>query len=214
MDPRERLGQAFAHSRGRKTMPRWVWWMIVAFPTLFILIGLGFLADSIVFVSDAQGTQGQVVDVRRSYSDDGGVSYTPTIRYRRSDGRIFEAETNMASSSYNYDIGERVEILYAFEEPEEVRIDTFFSLYGIGLIFIAMGGLFVTILSFARKRLLRRSGSVLRRLEQAAAEKWTQEADNATQTAPEAEPATSRPPDEYHPRKSGPNRTPTIRRMR
>jgi len=214
MNPGERLKLAFGHSRGKKIMPRWVWSIIVAFPALFILIGLGFLADAVVFVSDAQGTQGQVVEIRRSYSDDGGVSYTPTIRYRRSDGRIFEAETNMASSGYNYDIGERVDILYAFDDPEEVRIDSFFSLYGIGLIFIAMGGAFVTILSVARKRMLRRTGSVLQRLEQAAAETWTQEADDATPTPPETKPGSTKPADEYHPQKPRPKRTPTIRRMR
>ncbi len=75
-----------------------MWWIVTGFPTIFILVGIGILAESIMFTTGAESTQGEVVHVSRHYGGESGVTYTPTIRYRRDDGRTFEAETNIASS--------------------------------------------------------------------------------------------------------------------
>jgi hypothetical protein len=46
-----------------------------------------------------------------------------------------------------------VDILYSGDDPNEVRIDSFFSVYGIGAIFTAFGVLFIVIGLWAgRKR--------------------------------------------------------------
>lgn len=200
-------------------MPRWVWWIISAVPVLFILFGLGFLADAIIFASDAQSARGRVVDISRSYNDEGGVSYRPTIRYRRSDGRTFEAETHIASGSYDYRIGERVDILYAFDEPEVVRIDSFFSLYGIGLIFAVTGGVFLRLLTWVRRKAGKRlapagvpagAGKSLA----ARMRKELHRRQDQAQDERHAAPTDTDPGKREHAHAPKPRQTPTIRRMR
>lgn len=200
-------------------MPRWVWWIIAAFPTLFILIGLGFLADAVIFISDAQNTRGQVVEISRSYDDKGGVSYTPTIRYRRSDGRIFEAETHIASGNYDYDIGEQVDILYAFDDPEVVRIDSIFSLYGIGLIFTIIGGVFLRILTWVRRKAANRmaQAGAPAGVAKSLATRMRKELhmrEEHDEPEPRPAPTTTDPGKREHAHTPKPRQSPTVRRMR
>jgi hypothetical protein len=219
MASREPLEQTSTQPRGGKVMPRWAWWIIFAIPTLFFLMGLGFLADAFIFVSDAQSTRGQVVEISRSYDDEGGVSYTPTIRYRRSDGRAFEAETHIASGNYDYDIGDRVDILYAFNDPEVVRIDSFFSLYGIGLIFTIIGGVFLHILTWVRRKTAGRivqTGMSAGAAKSLAARKRKKLHMREEHDEPEPQPAptTTDPSKREHAHTPKPRQSPTVRRMR
>jgi len=219
MEPHERLAQTLAQSRGRKFMPRWVWWIVIAIPALFFLMGLGFLTDAIMFVSDAQSARGQVVEISRSYNNEGGASYTPTIRYRRSDGRTFEAETHIASGNYDYGIGDQVDILYAFDDPEVVRIDSFFSLYGIGLIFAAIGGVFLRIITWVRRKTTGRmaqTGATAGSAKSLAARmrKELHMREEHDKPEPRPAPATTDPGEREHAHTPKPKQSPTVRRMR
>jgi hypothetical protein len=109
-----------------------------------LAVGAGLLADAYTFIQKAESTHGEVIGIRANRSDD-GTSYTPTIRYNRGDGQVFEAETHISSSGYNYKVGERVEILYSNDAPDTVRINSFFSLYGPGVIVSAVGAVFLLI---------------------------------------------------------------------
>jgi len=195
--------------RGGGDMPRWVWRLVLAFPLIFLMVGVGLVVEAIIFVSQAESALGKVVHVQRSYDNDGGASYTPLILYETGEGLYFEAETHISSGNYDYDIGNRVEILYSYSDPETVRINSFFSLYGIGLIFAAMGGIFVLVLIAVRRKMFgpRRTGSVLAQMEREAAEKWGRE--NA-----EPEPTTTKLSQYGHVHKPKSKHKPTVRRMR
>ena len=138
--------------RAKGIVPKWVWWIVTAFPAIFVLVGFGLLAEAINYTSQADSTRGEVVDVSTRYDSEGSVSYLPTIRYRRDDGRFVESQTNRASGSYDYAIGQRVDILYSYDDPTEVRINSFFDLYGPGLIFIVVGGLVFRIVKWLRRK--------------------------------------------------------------
>jgi hypothetical protein len=199
--------------RGRG-LPRWAWWFVVGFPALFLVAGIGLLIEAAIFQSEAENARGRVIDVDANYDSDGGVSYRPLIRYRRADGRSFEAETHIASSGYDYRIGERVDILYSRDDPGTVRINSLFSLYGIGLIMAAIGGLFVCILMFVRKRMFRQGAGVSARIEEAGAGVWRTEADAQAEPGRDPEPRTTDPSKYGHAHKPKPEQPPTIRRMR
>ena len=209
MDPRERLKQARARRRGGKPIPKWTWWIILMVPSLFSFVGFGLLVDTVQFSSDALSARGEVVYVRTIHGSDGGVSYKPTIEYRRDDGRVLEAETHISSSGYDYDIGAKVDILYTYEDSEEVRINSVFSLYGPGLAFAAFGVLFISIILFIRGK-AGRAG-----LKPAVATKHTQRDPwTGREEKRDPQPKTTDPSKPGHVHKPKPKRPPTIRRMR
>ena len=213
MEPGERLEQAFVQSRGRKTLPRWAWWIISAVPVLFLLFGLGFVAEAVLFVSGAQSTRGQVVEIRRNY-DDGSVNYTPTIRYSRGDGQTYEAETHIASSGYDYDLGTQVDILYSDDDPYVVRIDSFFSLYGVGLVFAVFGAVFLRIITWVRRRAQAGApaGAAITVAERMREELHLRQ--DQEQEERHAEPTATDAGKREHAHAPKPKQTPTIRRMR
>jgi hypothetical protein len=208
--------QQMRHDRRRRGMSRWVWWLVIAFPLLFLMAGAGMVFEAIVFVSQAESTQGRVIQVERSHDSEGGVSYTPLILYESGEGLYYEGETHISSGNYDYDIGDRVEILYSYADPETVRINSFFSLYGIGLIFAAMGGLFVLVLMAVRRKMFgqREGGSVLAQMEREAAEKWRRENATAGEATRKPGPVTTDTSRYGHVHKPKPKHEPTVRRMR
>jgi len=208
------LRAALSGKRRMRGFPRWIWWLIFGFPALFLVSGIGFVVEAVIFQSQAESARGEVIDVDASYDSDGGVSYTPLIRYRRRDGRSYEAETHISSSGYDYRIGERVDILYGSDHPGTVRIDSFFSLYGLGLIFAVIGGIFIAVLRLVRKRMFDRGDSVLEQSEAAAAEKWRREARPTTGPQPASRPETTDLSQYGHVHKPKPKSRPTVRRMR
>ena len=131
---------------------RWFAWVGIAVPLLFIAIGLWQLADAVRFAAEAKSARGEVVAVLRKRDNEGDLSYTPIIRYRRGDGQVIEAKTHKSSSMYDYAIGTPVDILYSYSDPKEVRLDTFFSVYGLGLIFAIGGAVFLVVFRLLRAR--------------------------------------------------------------
>ena len=197
--------------RAKVVVPRWVGWLVTGLPAIFLVVGFGLLAEAILYTTGAGGTRGEVVHVSRHYGGEGGVSYTPTIRYRRDDGRTFEAETHMASSNYDYEIGDRVDILYSYDDPHEVRINSFFSLYGPGLICAVIGALIIRVIAWVRGKIGR--GAVLERVAEAIAKRM-QDAARKQGGGREPEPRTTDLSKPGHVHKPKPKRTPAVRRMR
>jgi hypothetical protein len=199
---------------GRATgFPRWVWWIVYALPLLFLLIGIGALVEAVLFTTGASKTRGTVVDVAVSRDSDGGAAYTPLIAYRSADGQAHTGATHISSGGYDYSRGDQVDILYEAADPDVVRIDSFFSLYGFGLIFAAVGGVFVTLLRFVRRSMLRPGGPLARRLEQAAAEGSARRS-AADPTPKPTEPRTTDPSEHGHAHDPKPKPAETVRRMR
>jgi len=149
--------------------------------------------------------------------DSDGVSYVPVIRYRGTDGIVAEGVTHIGSSEYDYRIGAPVDILYAPDDRGVVRINSFFSLYGMGLIFTFVSVVFLTLLTFALRFMSRASdrfgGSFLARQEAEARRRWAREGAEASAPAtPDPAPA-----DRYgygHRHEPKPKPEPTVRRNR
>lgn len=109
---------------------------------VFRIMGLVFLVAGAVltfltydFMNNALPATGRVTSVEAITGDD-SVSYKPTIRYVDWEGRKQSGQTFMSSSSYNFDIGENVDILYDIRKPESLRMDTSFATWGFGLLLL------------------------------------------------------------------------------
>ncbi|GAA0394772.1 hypothetical protein GCM10009530_52840 [Microbispora corallina] len=105
---------------------------------IFTLIGGGLTINARDFRKRAQRTQGLVVRLRASHSDDGTVYY-PTIRFTTVYGQQVEAETPFGSSPPPARPGQQVPVLYDPAKPTRVRID---SVTGSGIL---VGGIFLAV---------------------------------------------------------------------
>lgn len=115
---------------------------------LAILIGGGVLTFiTYDFMDNALPTTGSVVSVEVNYGDD-SVSYKPTIRYIDYAGRKQRGETFMSSSSYDFKVGSKVNILYDIRDPNNLRMDTWFATWGFGIILLAASAVPFGISSF------------------------------------------------------------------
>lgn len=110
---------------------------------LFRLVGLAILIGGGVltfitydFMDNALPTTGSVVSVEVNYGDD-SVTYKPTIRYIDYAGRKQRGQTFMSSSSYDFEVGSKVDILYDIRDPENLRVDTWFATWGFGIVLMA-----------------------------------------------------------------------------
>ncbi|GAB3279237.1 DUF3592 domain-containing protein [Parahaliea aestuarii] len=142
--------------------------------TIFAVIGLLAVAGAVwmflntrEFIANAASAEGTVIELVRSRSSD-STTYRPVVTFTSADGREIEFTSTSGSNPPAFHRGERVTVLYRPEAPETARIGSFFSLWGLELIFGGIGSLFVLIgggaLAFQvyRKRLhqhLRRHGT-------------------------------------------------------
>jgi hypothetical protein len=145
-----RKGRRASVSGIRRYVPDWIWWLLVAFLSLWVLAGIGLAVDALVFFSDAKKTQGEVVRVNRYVPNTYGASYHAMIRYRRDDGVVFEAKTHIPMSTYNFPIGAKVDIYYSPSRPKRVRIANFVSIYFPSIFFLLFGGLSIFLVLWAR----------------------------------------------------------------
>jgi hypothetical protein len=117
---------------------------------LFIMLGLTVLAgiywvhtEQIEFAGIAQTTTGTVIDLRRGTGKNAG--YYPTVQFLTRRERLYTFESAMTS---DHQIGDKVEVLYNPEAPEEAVIAEDNSIttnkgmwfaIGIGLVFVVVG---------------------------------------------------------------------------
>lgn len=114
-----------------------------------------FYSSTQTFLETAQKTQGVVTDLVRSTSSD-STTYQPVVEFQIQEGRIIEFTSNSGSNPPSYTRGESVEVLYDPGRPEKARINGFFSLWGLPVIFGGLGAVFFLIgagmIAYGRKR--------------------------------------------------------------
>ena len=135
----------------------------MALPLVFIAIGAVMLLDGLFFMREAQRTTATVISVERIVSSSGpaqdrnvDVAYLPRLRFTDSLGMAQEAVPHVSSGNYDYAPGDQVEILYSQAEPGTVRIAGFFSLWGLPLMLIVLGWVFLMVVRLVRRKVAAR----------------------------------------------------------
>ncbi|MEM7545843.1 MAG: DUF3592 domain-containing protein [Pseudomonadota bacterium] len=138
--------------------------VFVSVGLLFFAVGSYMLYDTYEFMQTSQKTIGVVLSVDRIVSRDSNgtsITYSPVFRYEDATGQPFESSPRLRSSSYNFAIGSNVSVRFDPTNPQDVRVDGFFSTWGFGGIFAFMGAFF-TIIGFVVPRYFTPSGRVRR----------------------------------------------------
>jgi hypothetical protein len=110
---------------------------------LFLLIGIGLLAGAGYiyfhtsdFVANASKAAGTVVGLR---------SGAPEVKFTAHDGREVQFTSSVSSKPPAYSVGEKVEILYRPDRPEDAKVNAFMSLW-LGVIILgALGSMFALV---------------------------------------------------------------------
>jgi len=100
------------------------------------------------FIANAASAQGEVIElIEVRDNDDGSISYKPVVTYEAANGRSIRFTASFSSKPAPYRVGERVEVLYAPQDPSDARIKGFSSLWlgpvilcGMGVVFAGIGG--------------------------------------------------------------------------
>lgn len=118
---------------------------------LFTLIGLAMLIGAFflykntsTFLASATRTEGTVIELVRSRSSDSTV-YKPVFNFVDDRGATIEVESSSGSNPPSYSVGERVDVFYLPGEPQNAKINSYFSLWGGATIVGGMGGLFLLV---------------------------------------------------------------------
>jgi hypothetical protein len=117
----------------------------------FTIIGVGMFVGAILiyqsvgsFLAEATKTEGTVVRLDQSRSNDSTI-YSPVVQFTNKDGQAIEFVSSTGSNPPSHSEGEKVEILYHPKNPQNAKINDFFSLWGGSIILGSMGGVFFLI---------------------------------------------------------------------
>lgn len=150
--------------RGRRAR-RWVTVGAIAFGAVFLVVGLILAGVSVSFLADAERAQGTVVALewrnddsgasRKARDNDKPAAY-PVVEFTSADGTPRTFRSSTGSNPPSYDKGERVEVLYRADSPEDARINGFASLWLLPLIFggigLVIGGIGTAVAVASRRR--------------------------------------------------------------
>jgi hypothetical protein len=103
---------------------------------LFLGIGGWYGWGSYSLSTTGGHANGTVVDMDES-NDDDGTTYAPIVDYEV-DGQTFEMKSGSYSSPPAYHVGQKVKILYNLADPNQARIDNFWELWLLPIIFIGL----------------------------------------------------------------------------
>ncbi|MFJ8534210.1 DUF3592 domain-containing protein [Streptomyces sp. NPDC093591] len=127
---------------------RWFAFGAIAFGAVFLVVGLVLAGISVSFLMDAERARGTVVALewrkddsgtsRKKRQSDEPVAY-PVVEFTSADGTSRTFRSSTGSNPPSYDEGERVEVLYRADSPEDARINGFASLWLLPLIFGGIG---------------------------------------------------------------------------
>lgn len=118
---------------------------VILGPILF-LVGMIVLIKRIIFLKNAKTVLGTVMEMKKGYIDN-RRTYFPVVKYTDFAGhtKVFESDTGY-SSQLKYKVGDTIKCKYRLSKGiDEIHILSFFSLFGISLLFISIGALFSVI---------------------------------------------------------------------
>ncbi|MEI6894962.1 MAG: DUF3592 domain-containing protein [Colwellia sp.] len=109
------------------------------------IIAAALLAKSTSnFITFSASVEGEVIGLVESISN-GSVTYAPVVGFFTLNESYYEFESSVSSSPPAYRVGESIGILYLTTDPNEAKINGFFSLWGGAVILALFGVVFLSI---------------------------------------------------------------------
>jgi len=138
---------------------------------IFFLVGAGLLVGdyfmikgNVSFLANSVKTEGKVINILKiessSSNSKGSYNYSPEVSFTDNTGQEVTFKSSLSTSMPTYKIGEKVNVIYNKDNPQEARINTFFQLWFGVLILSFMGTIFFlvglfTLINQKRKKYLK-----------------------------------------------------------
>lgn len=132
--------------------------LFLGIPLLFIAIGSYFAYDYFTLKTDGVMAEAAVIRIEEYTDSEGDTSYTPVVQFQDRAGYVQQHKSRV--SSRNFDVGDRVTVLYRADDPGHFIIDDFWHNMVVPLICIGMGSLFLFLMFFAGRAQRRPRGNV------------------------------------------------------
>jgi hypothetical protein len=117
-------------------------------PGIFWLIGLGTIVfggyiafQNRLLLSEGQTTSGVVIDFHLGNNDNNNTVYTPIFQYTVA-GQSYQMRGDGSTDPARFSVGDSVELIYLPSDPEVVRRNSVFDLYGSPALLFIFGGVF------------------------------------------------------------------------
>ena len=108
------------------------------------------------FLGAAVPATGRVVELERVHNAEGGDTFAPVFDWTDETGRNHRTTSSSSSRPAGYAVGDPIDLLHEPGDPAGVRVDGFFSLWGVPLILggLALGQSLLFAVAFAATRKL------------------------------------------------------------
>ncbi|OAT47261.1 hypothetical protein M997_1790 [Proteus hauseri ATCC 700826] len=110
-----------------------------------IIIALFVIKSELYLITNGIETTGVVIDISIDRSSNNKETYFPIIQFNTEKNVETTFRSTTGSSGYRNSIGNEVPIIYLPNNPQKASINSFFSLYGPGLILTIFGLIFTSI---------------------------------------------------------------------
>lgn len=126
--------------------------MLIFIGLLFVIIGFGVLISGIFSVfklcrqlAGSAKTMGKVIGFGKIQGKSGFV-YCPQVEFQIPNGQTFKFQSEIGSQPPAYNVGQQVEVVYQFTNPNKAEIDSMMALWFqpscmslMGLLFLIVG---------------------------------------------------------------------------
>jgi hypothetical protein len=118
---------------------RRIMWMMIVVSAVSLAVAGMFANRTRHFLARAVPATGTVVRLDRVTTKDHGDSYRPVFEYADAQGRMHTIYSSGSSSPPEYQVGDKIPVLYDPSDPSDARIRGLFWLWGVSLIFGFIG---------------------------------------------------------------------------
>jgi len=118
----------------------------LTFFTGLVILFIAFLClgNSTRFLNNGIRTTGKVVEIFVNEDSDGDT-YSPVFEFTDLQQQVIRYKYYVSSSPASWDVGDEANLIYNPNNPEEVKICTYYGLYGIAVTLIAIAMPFLVI---------------------------------------------------------------------
>lgn len=115
-------------------------WYGMAFIVGIILfaVGVKFLNDRLSFLKKGERAFATVIELERSTDSDGGYVYKPIFRFSTPNKKEVIYRGYFSSSPAGWRIGDVANVVYSVDNPDEVKVLTYFGTFGIPVVLLAV----------------------------------------------------------------------------
>jgi len=133
-------GQREHPSYVQQAKPRLLGRLLVVLGGAALLGALGVTLYTWHFIRVAQRTDGAVIEMREQVDkDSGSIRYAPTFQFQDATGSPHTVSSSLYSSPPEFQVGDRVPVLYRQDNPQSARIASYWQVWG-GSTLLGIGG--------------------------------------------------------------------------